>query len=161
ILAQLQHPGVVPVYDSGYLADGRPWFAMKLVRGRRLDDLLAEREHPQQDQPRFLAIVEQVCQTIAFAHKKGILHRDLNPRNIMVGGFGEVQVMDWGFAKVLARAAGTDGEAASPEEDGSIVSPALRPGSTEDESRTGTLGTPAFMPPEQAGSDGQPLDERA
>ena len=95
ILGHLQHPGVVPIYDSGRLVDGRPWFAMRLVDGRTLAALLDERPRPDHDQPRFLAIFEQVCQTLAYAHEKGVIHRDLKPTNIMVwGAFGEVQVMD-------------------------------------------------------------------
>jgi serine/threonine-protein kinase len=99
---QLQHPGVVPVYELGRFADGRPFFAMKLVKGRTLDDLLAERPGPAHDLPRFLQIFEQVCQAVAYAHSHNVIHRDLKPANVMVGAFGEVQVMDWGLAKVLA-----------------------------------------------------------
>jgi serine/threonine protein kinase len=102
---QLQHPGIVPVYEMGRSADQRPYFTMKLVRGRTLAALLRERSDPQQDLPRFEQIFEQVCQTIAFAHSRGVIHRDLKPANIMVGAFGEVQVMDWGLAKVLDREA--------------------------------------------------------
>ncbi len=98
---QLQHPGVVPVYDIGTFGD-RPFFTMKLVKGRTLASILAERTDPGQDRPRLLAIALQVAQTLAYAHAKGVIHRDLKPANIMVGAFGEVQVMDWGLAKVLA-----------------------------------------------------------
>jgi serine/threonine protein kinase len=98
---QLQHPGVVPVYELGALADRRPYFTMKLVKGRTLSALLAERESPERDLPRFLSIFEAICQTVAYAHARGVIHRDLKPSNVMVGSFGEVQVMDWGLAKVL------------------------------------------------------------
>ena len=98
---QLQHPGIVPVYELGTFADRRPYFTMKLVKGRTLAQLLAERPDPGDELPRFLGIFEQVCQTVAYAHARGVIHRDLKPSNIMVGGFGEVQVMDWGLAKVL------------------------------------------------------------
>ena len=74
---------------------------MKLVKGRTLAQLLSERGDPAANQPRFLGIFEQVCQTVAYAHARGVIHRDLKPTNIMVGSFGEVQVMDWGLAKVL------------------------------------------------------------
>jgi serine/threonine protein kinase len=100
---QLQHPGIVPVYELGVFSDKRPYFTMKLVRGRTLASLLAERRDPAQDRPRFLKMFEQVCQTLAYAHARGVIHRDLKPLNIMVGSFGEVQVMDWGLAKVLAQ----------------------------------------------------------
>ena len=107
---QLQHPGVVPVYELGSLADRRPFFAMKLVKGQTLAALLAGRASPADDLPRFLAIFEAVCQTVAYAHARGVIHRDLKPSNVMVGSFGEVQVMDWGLAKVLPR----DGAADAP-----------------------------------------------
>ena len=110
---QLQHPGVVPVYDLGRFADGRPYFAMKLVKGRTLADLLAERKNPADDRGRFLQTFLQVCQTVAYAHAKGVIHRDLKPSNVMVGGFGEVLVMDWGLAKVLPRGGVADEEKAS------------------------------------------------
>ena len=82
-------------------ADQRPYFAMKLVKGRTLAALLAERVVPVGDLPRFLSIFESICQTVAYAHARGVIHRDLKPSNVMVGAFGEVQVMDWGLAKVL------------------------------------------------------------
>ena len=101
IAGQLQHPGTVPVHDLGALDDGRPYFAMKLVKGRTLEAILKERTDPSENLPRFLAIFEQICQTVAYAHARGVIHRDLKPANVMVGRFGEVQVMDWGLAKVL------------------------------------------------------------
>ncbi len=142
---QLQHPGIVPVHEVGAMPDRRPFFTMKLVKGRTLSALLATRcvsapidkpeapakvrtgeprpinkpearakvrtggpslalqacEEPAADLPRFLAIFEAVCQTVAYAHARCVIHRDLKPANVMVGSFGEVQVMDWGLAKVL------------------------------------------------------------
>jgi serine/threonine protein kinase len=94
ILAQLEHPGIVPVHDVATLPDGRAFYTMKLVQGQRLDrhvtasTPLAER----------LRIFERLCDTVAFAHAHGVMHRDLKPANIMVGAFGEVLVMDWGVA---------------------------------------------------------------
>ena len=76
---------------------------MKLIQGRTLAELLKERPDAGHDRPRFLGIFEQVCQTLAYAHSKGIIHRDLKPLNVMVGAFGEVQVLDWGLAKRLAQ----------------------------------------------------------
>ena len=99
---QLQHPGIVPVYELGSLADRRPYIAMRLVNGRTLAELLAARDGPAGDLPQLVGIFESVCQTMAYAHARGVIHRDLKPSNIMVGSFGEVQVMDWGLAKVLA-----------------------------------------------------------
>ena len=102
---QLQHPGIAPVYELGQFADQRPFFSMKLVKGQTLSKLLADREDASDDRGRFIGIFEQVCQTMAYAHSRGVIHRDLKPANIMVGAFGEVQVMDWGLAKVLPIAA--------------------------------------------------------
>jgi serine/threonine protein kinase len=99
---QLQHPGIVPVYELSQTRDRRPYFTMKLVKGQTLAVLLKQRPEGQQDLPRFLGIFEQVCRTVAYAHARGVIHRDLKPSNIMVGNFGEIQVMDWGLAKVLA-----------------------------------------------------------
>jgi hypothetical protein len=82
---QLQHPGVVPVYELGQFPDPRPYFTMKLVKGRTLAQLLAERTDPAQDRPRFLKVFEQVCQALAYAHARGVIHRDLKPSNVMVG----------------------------------------------------------------------------
>jgi serine/threonine-protein kinase len=157
ITGQLQHPGIPPVHEVGTLADGRPFFAMKLIKGRTLADLLSERSAPAADLPRFLGIFEQVCQAVAYAHSKGVIHRDLKPHNVMVGAFGEVQVMDWGLAKVL-------GDRGSPntgkvEEVSAIVTDrAATPGWA---SQPGAqLGTPAYMAPEQARGEVDRLDER-
>ena len=102
---QLQHPGVVPVYELGAFGDRRTYFTMKLVKGQTLAEILAGRESATDDLPRFLGIFEQVCQTMAYAHSRDVIHRDLKPSNVMVGSFGEVQVMDWGLAKVLPKVA--------------------------------------------------------
>src|SRR5262245_32127680 len=94
ITAQLQHPGVPAVYRVGALPDGRPFLAMKLIKGRTLAALLAERPDPAADRGRFVAVFEHVCQAVAYAHSLRVIHRDLKPSNLMVGKFGEVQVMD-------------------------------------------------------------------
>ena len=100
---QLQHPGIVPIYEMGTFGDRRPFFAMKLVKGDTLAGFLDGRERPGRRLPRFLGIFESIAQTVAYAHARGVIHRDLKPSNVMVGTFGEVQVMDWGLAKVLPR----------------------------------------------------------
>src|SRR5262245_63094348 len=101
ITAQLQHPAIPPVHEVGTLPDGRPFLAMKLIKGQTLDALLASRPEPSVERGRFVAVFEQLCQAVAYAHAHGVIHRDLKPSNVMVGAFGEVQVMDWGLAKVL------------------------------------------------------------
>jgi len=146
IAGQLQHPGTVPVHELGALADGRPYFAMKLVKGRTLAALLKERTDPSANLPRFLGIFEQTCQTVAYAHARGIIHRDLKPANVMVGSFGEVQLMDWGLAKVLT---GADG-AGAEEEGGDVALDDARDDGGELTDAGSVLGTWPYMPPEQA-----------
>jgi tetratricopeptide (TPR) repeat protein len=164
---QLQHPNVVPVYDIGRFGE-RPFFTMKLVKGQTLQALLAERTDPGVDRPRLLAIALQVAQAMAYAHAKGVIHRDLKPANVMVGAFGEVQVMDWGLAKVLAEGGVADEERASRQhqgEEGTQIRTARSSGTagsfgTQTEAGS-LLGTPAYMPPEQANGDVALLDRRA
>jgi serine/threonine-protein kinase len=165
---QLQHPGVVPVYDIGRFGE-RPFFTMKLLKGQTMAALLAERSDPTMDRSRFLAMALQVAQTMAYAHAKGVIHRDLKPANIMVGAFGEVQVMDWGLAKVLAEGGIADEERAANRErerpeDVTTIRTARSSGSTgsfgSDTEAGSLLGTPAYMPPEQANGDVANLDRR-
>jgi tetratricopeptide (TPR) repeat protein len=158
VMGQLQHPGIPPVYDLGELPDGRPFFALKLIKGQTLAALLKERQHPADDLPRFLAIFGQVCQTLAYAHSRGILHRDLKPSNIMVGAFGEVQVMDWGLAKVL----GSERKSATAiqSEDMSTIATVRTAGEDLSTHEGAVMGTPAYMAPEQARGAIERLDER-
>jgi eukaryotic-like serine/threonine-protein kinase len=144
VIAKLEHPGIVPVHDAGTLADGRVFYTMKLVQGRSLDQCdvggLPER----------LRLFHKICETVSFAHSRGVLHRDLKPQNIMVGAFGEVLVMDWGLSKLLAvseRPAECDQTAAAE------ARPVTAHGSV--------LGTPGYMAPEQARGDVTGLDHRA
>jgi tetratricopeptide (TPR) repeat protein len=160
INGQLQHPGIVPVYELGCFNDRRPFFTMKLVKGQTLAALLDARSAPNQDQPRFLGVFEAVCQTMAYAHARGVVHRDLKPTNVMVGSFGEVQVMDWGLAKVL-HAGGVADERPNAQSQGVDVRTAGS-GSSRHASRAGSvLGTPAYMPPEQARGEVNDVNERA
>jgi serine/threonine-protein kinase len=157
--SRLQHPGFAPVHDQATAGDGRPYFTMKLVRGRTLADRLQERTDPARELPRFVAVFEQVCQAMAYAHAQGVIHRDLKPANVMVGEFGEVQVMDLGLAKVLGPAA--EGEAAPAGQE--KVAPA--PGaavSVDGGTQPGhVMGTPAYMPPEQARGEVEQVDRRS
>jgi tetratricopeptide (TPR) repeat protein/tRNA A-37 threonylcarbamoyl transferase component Bud32 len=153
VASQLQHPAIPPVHELGELPDGRPYFAMKLVQGHTLAELLQARSGPADDLARFLAIFEQVCQAVAYAHSKGVIHRDLKPANIMVGAFGEVQVMDWGLAKLLR----PGGATAEP----SVGTVATVRTTDADATQTGALlGTPAYMGPEQARGEVGRLDTR-
>jgi eukaryotic-like serine/threonine-protein kinase len=162
ITGQLQHPGIVPVYELGAFADRRPYLAMKLVKGRTLAALLADRKHPSDDLPRLLGIFEQVAQTVAYAHARGVIHRDLKPSNIMVGSFGEVQVMDWGLAKVLPRGGVFDDASAGKVEATDTIIATARAASDSDLSQAGSvLGTPSYMAPEQARGEIDKVDERA
>ncbi len=159
---QLQHPGITPVHELGRFPDGRLFIAMKLVRGRTLAALLEARLGTDEDRMHFLSIFEQVCQAMAYAHSRGVIHRDLKPSNVMVGAFGEVQVMDWGLAKVLDQGGVADEERALRASDGASAVRTLRCGSEEMESRFGSvLGTPSYMAPEQARGELDTLDERA
>lgn len=165
IHGQLQHPGVAPVYELGQFQDQSPYFTMKLVQGETLARLLAQRKDPSEERSRFLAIFEQVCQTLAYAHARGVIHRDLKPANIMVGAFGEVQVMDWGLGKVLAETGSAISSASSSPAEVIRTSRSGRsPDSSLLDSQTqagSILGTLAYMPPEQALGDIDRMDARA
>ncbi len=167
IAGRLQHPGVVPVYALGWTADGRPYFAMKLIKGRTLSALLTERPDLAAERMRFLGIFEQVCQTMAYAHAHSVIHRDLKPSNVMVGAYGEVQVMDWGLAKVLTPGGARPAKvyAKLTEAVSVIQTPRVDEadsGTAGTETRAGSvLGTPAYIAPEQARGDVEDVDQRA
>lgn len=162
IVSSLEHPGVVPVHDSGTLPDGRIYFAMKLVRGRRLDEHIAS-DISLTD---LLAIMEKVCQTVAFAHAHGVIHRDLKPQNIMVGPFGEVLVMDWGVAKQFESSAvsQSDFHHRSSSEYQDLDTPRSTekpfPSNHERTAQGAVLGTPGYMAPEQMQGDTSRIDQR-
>ena len=154
ITARLQHPGIPPVHELGHLSDGLPFLAMKLIQGKTLQELLGSRESLHAELPRWLQIFEQVSQAVGYAHSQDILHRDLKPANVMVGAFGEVQVMDWGLAKVVGAA---ERETIADDDEEEAV-----PSSRQFVSRHGDIkGTLAYMPPEQARGEIDQLDSRA
>ena len=147
--AQLQHPGVVPVHDLGVLADGRVFFTMKEVDGQTLTEVI--RRLHQVSSPRgwgeptggftFRRVVDafrRICETVAYAHARGVCHRDLKPDNLMLGAFGEVLVLDWGLAKIVGASEVAEGDLESVRDDAF----ATRRGSV--------AGTPSYMSPEQA-----------
>ncbi|WP_129577243.1 MULTISPECIES: protein kinase domain-containing protein [Sorangium] len=152
ITAGLQHPAVVAVYDRGELADGRLWFTMQEVRGRTFQVALAElhaAKSPEGFRPgpsgwtfqHAVAAFARVAEAVGYAHRQGIVHRDLKPENLMMGELGEVLVMDWGLARRVADDRGPGGGAAG------LHGRAADPGLT---CEGDVLGTPAYMPPEQA-----------
>lgn len=163
VTAQLQHPGVVPIHELGRLPDGRPFFTMPEVVGRTLTEIVKvvrtrPDELPEWNQRRLLDAMLKACETVAFAHSRRVLHRDLKPDNIMVGSFGEVLVMDWGLAKVMGSIEHGSHDA-RPTGDGNTTMVSLL--SEPHESRAGVvIGTPAFMSPEQARGEelGPPAD---
>jgi eukaryotic-like serine/threonine-protein kinase len=158
---QLQHPGIVPVYDLG-MVDGKPFFSMKLVKGQTLAKKLVERASPADDRRTFLAIFEDVCQTLAYAHARGVVHRDLKPANIMIGSFGEVQVVDWGMGKVMKQGGVADEQRAAEQQTEVSVIETVRSDGHGSQSLMGSvMGTPAYMPPEQARGDVDAMDERS
>lgn len=189
ITGQLEHPNIVPIHELNVDKQHRLFFSMKMVRGKSLAQVLAElRENPrtaEKDYPlsRLLNLFVNVCNALAYAHSCGVIHRDLKPANIMVGGFGEVYVMDWGLAKLL-RAEG-QGTAAAPlaavAAEVSPTAPAAIPVGSRasvSSSQSGTvvtnrpveadltqdgvvLGTPMYMPPEQASGNVGAIDQRS
>jgi len=152
IVARLEHPGIVPVHDVGVLPDGRVFYAMKYVRGKRLDEYTAETDSLRDRLRKFQA----ACDAVAFAHAHGVIHRDLKPQNIMIGSFGEVLVLDWGVAKILRK-----------HESASEADTLLLPGKSKSNHKPGDttdgtiIGTRDYMSPEQARGEIDRLDERS
>jgi eukaryotic-like serine/threonine-protein kinase len=153
-LARLEHPNIVPVHDVGRLPDGRVFYAMKLVKGQRLDEWAGGGV----SRPGLLRLFQRICGAVAFAHAQAVLHRDLKPENVMVGSFGEALVMDWGVAKILRETGSETDETLLMRASPGPASGAPGRGATAQ----GTIiGTPAYMPPEQARGEVNRLDARA
>jgi tetratricopeptide (TPR) repeat protein/tRNA A-37 threonylcarbamoyl transferase component Bud32 len=154
ITGQLEHPGVVPVYELGADEEGQPFYVMKFIRGRTLQDVIEEYHSPEGDKRnrevqllRLLQNFINICQTVAYAHSRGVLHRDLKPDNVMVGEYGETLLLDWGLAKIMGQ----------PEPDiGELPKYVHLTCSTEStQTQAGSIkGTPGYMAPEAA--EGKP-----
>jgi PAS domain S-box-containing protein len=160
ITGQLEHPGIVPVYDLARHEGNHPFYTMRFVKGRTMSEATsahhAKRREGQEDSLEFLGLLNAfvtVCNTVAYAHSRGIIHRDLKGQNVVLGDFGEVMVLDWGLAKAI--------EADSDETNTSTVTVDPERSSAPDLTRQGqALGTPAYMAPEQAAGSNDRIDER-
>ncbi len=160
VASQLDHPGIVPVHDIGLDPEGRIFFTMKLVHGRTLQEVIGFSETGAEgwSQTRVLNVILRVCEAMGYAHERGVLHRDLKPMNVMVGGHGEVYVMDWGLARLVNRpdlhlkSGETEGEGLRSARRGAMDSGDESAFLTEDGR---VLGTPAYMSPEQASGESE------
>src|ERR1700722_14144786 len=153
ITGALEHPGVVPVYGLGKYADGRPFYAMRFIKGDTLREAVDHFHKAEADERpasrrlelrKLLGRFVDICDVVAYAHSRGILHRDLKPDNIMLGKYGETLVVDWGLAKLIG--------ASTETKDKDRSEPLFQPsGDGSAETQMGSaIGTPQYMPPEQA-----------
>jgi tetratricopeptide (TPR) repeat protein len=158
ITGQLEHPGIVPIHELGTTPDGQPFYTMKFVRGRTLKDIILEYHaalkkdgRPREvEELRLLQNFVSLCQTVAYAHSRGVLHRDLKPENVMLGSYGETLVLDWGIAKVLGQ----------PEAAPEVPYVHLQGPGRETETRVGAImGSPSYMAPEVAAGLNDRVDQ--
>ena len=173
ITGQLEHPNIVPIHQMGINSDGRCFFSMKMIKGRSLADILTDLRKERTESGkhftlgRLLQVFGNICNAVNYAHSRGVIHRDLKPANVMVGDFGEVYVLDWGLAKVLGTeevisAKGKNGQKkkkAAPAADDLVETD--RSGNSELTQAGAVMGTPAYMPPEQAKGDNDAVDKRS
>lgn len=167
ITAQLNHPGIVPVHEIGFDATGRVFFTMRMVKGVTYSEVIEWAWTGRHDysQTRALNVLVAACEALAYAHEKGVVHRDVKPSNIMVGRFGETYLMDWGLARVCGkedrhdlRLATLESARVATERDENVASGADAPLITMDGA---VVGTPAYMPPEQAFGKTAEIDARS
>jgi len=156
VTAQLEHPNIVPVHELGRDSSGAIYFTMKLVKGRSLSEIIAGLRSGEETHSlvELLQIFLKVCDGVAFAHSRGVVHRDLKPGNIMVGDFGEVLVMDWGIARILAQRDRTGDQTVHTDRQ-ETDAPGLH-------TMAGSMmGSPSYMPPEQATGQIDKIDRRS
>jgi serine/threonine-protein kinase len=162
ITSQIQHPGIVSLFDVGTLKEGRPFFTMNLVSGLTLEDILDDSVGAGSEWTliRLLHVFLKVCETLAFAHSRNVIHRDLKPSNIMVGEYGEVVVMDWGISKILGTPEPPGVKKKDTETQGAEVTSVRTVESLS--TRYGQMiGTPQYMSPEQAQGRSDEVDCRS
>lgn len=152
VTAQLQHPVIIPVLEVGE-CEGRVFYTMPLVRGRALDEILAEAGPS--DRFRLLQVFATICRAVGFAHERGVLHRDLKPQNVMVGVHGQVYVLDWGLAMLIDPQPSEEAAsaAASSTQETRRLDRVYLPAELRAETEGEVVGTPIYMAPEQADGD--------
>jgi hypothetical protein len=170
VTAGLEHPSIVSVHELRATEEGRLFYVMRLVHGRTLADVIHDYHHPGADVSsaeralrwnRLLQVFAAVCEAMAYAHARGVIHRDLKPHNVMVGAFGEVQVMDWGLGKLLPDGKESPEPAAEPDA-ATLAADTQRRVTFDGETQVGSvLGTYAYMPPEQTRGEVDQLDRRS
>jgi serine/threonine protein kinase len=167
IIAQLDHPGIVPIYDFGVNEQGKPFYTMPLIRGQSLREILHALRDAKESAVRawtldgLVRVLLRVCDALAFAHSRGVVHRDIKPDNIMVGDYGEVLLLDWGLAKVLPVADYDNPKGQTWRRTRGPVRSARQEMAGEWLTTAGVaLGTPYFMAPEQAEGKSHEVDRR-